>query len=437
MAQIALEPGAYPPKHKLQPVKGADGFWRLSEVRHRAFSGVYVRTSGIGVTKKDCLADWDAKFQKNRYKGSVVAYVLDDDEHEFALTDKMSVVFKWFIDEQTKRVELGKLKAQSRDDYWNAIYPTDSTRSSDKAIKLDKELGNLSIGEVGRPKVLNRYLKAVASHSPSMAARHHLILSAVFAALTLDGLFDDSPMRLVPNPYEVGGQQRALDANERVKLLELITSSPRKPRNSAYLFPFTLALLGTGVRPSEGLAFRWLDCPELDDETVANALLHVCGTVVRLDGQKPFRQDHRKRGDSYYLTLPKWLTSELRAWKRLCQPTDETALMFTHKGAVVDPDNPGYCLSRIRKNTSLDWVCWGNLRDTVATEVTGKTGNSKRASAQLGHSEGSSMATRHYVDRNGYVRKAVDNADALEDLYPAETDGNFTILASLPDLSSL
>ncbi|MEU7633417.1 hypothetical protein AB0C34_26145 [Nocardia sp. NPDC049220] len=436
MPQVALEPGAYPPKHKLQPVKGADGLWRLTEVRHRSYSGIYVRTSGIGATKKDCLADWEAKFEKNRRKGSVVAYAFDD-EPEFGLTDKMSEVFKRFIDEQRRRVETGKLKAQSLHHYETAIYPTDSVRASDKAIKLELELGNLSVGEVGKPRFLNAYLKAVARRSPSMAARHHLILTSVFADLTLNGPFDDSPMRLVPNPYEVGGKQRALTADERVLLVDLITSSRRKPKNSAYLLSFTLMLLGTGVRPSEGLAVRWLDCLGLDDETVECALLHVCGTVVRLDHQKPFRQDHRKRGDSYFLTLPKWLTGELRAWKRLCTPTDEADLMFTHRGRVIDPDNPGYCLSRVRESTPLAWVSWGNLRDTVATEVTGKTGDPKRASAQLGHSEGSSMATRHYIDRNGYVRKAVDNADALEDLYPAKTDGKVTILASTAKHSPL
>ncbi|MET7772388.1 hypothetical protein [Nocardia sp. NPDC005366] len=430
MAQVALEPGAYPPKHKLQPVQGTDGLWRLSEVRHRAYSGVYVRTSGIGATKRECQADWDAKFEKNRYKGSVIAYALDD-EPQFSLSDRMSAVFDWFMLEQEQRVAKGKLKAQSLRDYRNAIYRTDSTRASASAIKLGSELGNLSIGEVGKPRVLNGYLKAVARHSPSMAARHHLILSAVFGALTLEGLFDDSPMRLVPNPYDVGGQQRALNGNERAQLVSLVVSSPLKPKDSAYLLPFTLAVLGTGVRPSEALAFRWSDCPDLDDVAVDRAVLHVCGTVVRLDGQKPFRQDHRKRGASYFLVLPTWLTRELRAWKQLCAPTDPADLMFKHRGKVIDPDNPGYCLSRVRKDTGLAWVNWGNLRDTVATEVTGKTGDSKRASAQLGHSEGSSMATRHYIDRNGYVRKAVDNADVLEILFPGQTDGKVPILAVL------
>ncbi|WP_280409123.1 hypothetical protein [Nocardia brasiliensis] len=434
MAREALEPGAYPPKHKLQPVKGHDGVWRLTEIRHRAYSGIYVRSSGKGTTKKDCLADWERAFEKNRCKGSVVAYALDD-APEFELSDKMSKAFRRFVDEQTDRVEKGKLKEQSLDDYKQAIYPSEGPKARASAIKLDLELGNLSIGEAGKPRFLNSYLKAVAKHSPSMAARHHLILTSIFAALTLDGLFDDSPMRLVPNPYEPGGTQKALRSNQRVQLVVLAASSPRRPRNCAYLLPFTMTLFGTGVRPSEGLAFRWLDCPGLDDDSVERAVVHVCGTIVRIGGQKPFRQDHRKRGASYYVTLPTWLTSVLRAWKRACEPTDETDLMFTHKGEVVDPDNPGYCLERIREGTPLEWVNWGNLRDTVATEVKGKTGNSKRSSAQLGHSEGSSMATRHYIDPTGYLHAAVDNADVLEALFPAPL--NLTAFLRFQDFRSI
>lgn len=52
--------------------------------------------------------------------------------------------------------------------------------------------------------------------------------------------------------------------------------------------------------------------------------------------------------------------------------------------------------------------------------VAGVTGDSARASAQLGHSEGTTVAGRHYIDESGYMRSAVDNADVLESLAPAE-----------------
>lgn len=68
----------------------------------------------------------------------------------------------------------------------------------------------------------------------------------------------------------------------------------------------------------------------------------------------------------------------------------------------------------------MAWVTFGNLRDTVATHVAGRIGDARRASAQLGHSEGAGAATGSYIDPNRYIHPVVDNADALEDLKPSK-----------------
>ncbi|MRH88591.1 hypothetical protein GFY24_14250 [Nocardia sp. SYP-A9097] len=65
-------------------------------------------------------------------------------------------------------------------------------------------------------------------------------------------------------------------------------------------------------------------------------------------------------------------------------------------------------------------MTWGNLRDTVATHVAGKTGDKPRASAQLGHADGAGVAVRHYIDQQGYVHVVVDNSEVLEDLKPSK-----------------
>ncbi|MBF6179894.1 tyrosine-type recombinase/integrase [Nocardia otitidiscaviarum] len=413
-------------------MKGPDGFWRLTEVRHRSYSGVYVRTSGIGTTKDECLADWDAKFQRNRYKGSVRRKRRASKAVEFTMSDRMSAVFRQYIEAQGKRVEKGEIKQRSYNQYYAAIYPSTGVRAKEDAIKLDTELGAYSIAEIGRPSELASYIEDIAEIAPGMAVRHHTILTACFKSLTLQGLFDESPMRIVPRPDLNGGSQRALSADERKEFGKLLADKARAPRNHDYLLAFGLTLLGTGVRPSEALAFRWMDVPDLDSDEVGKATVHVCGTIVKLPGRKPYRQGERKAGDNYYLVLPTWLTEELRAWKRVCAPADDSALMFRLKGGPVDRDNAGYALQCIRAGSNLEWLTWGNLRDTVATEVRGRTGDHKRASAQLGHSEGSTMATRHYIDPQGYKREAVDNTEALDGLRP-ENDGNLTIPARFPN----
>lgn len=433
MPRAALEPGAYPSNFKLEPVKGADGFWRLNEIRHRSYSGVYVRTSGIGTTRQECLDDWDAKFQRNRYKGSVRRKRRAESAVVFKPTDKMSVVFANFIDTQKKRVKRGEIKKKTLALYELAIYPSDHPQAKADAVKLETELGSFTIAEIGRPSELAGYIEDIAEIAPGIAERHHKILTACFKLLTLQGLFDDSPMRLVKRPDSNGGAQRALTAAERAVFVKLLTDKARRPRHHHYVVAFALAVLGTGVRPSEGLALRWQDMPELDDPAVQKATAYICGTIVKLAGEKSFRQPERKNGAApYYLTLPRWLTAELRAWKRLCAPADESALAFTLKGEPVHWGHIDHALERIVADTELEWMTWGNLRDTAATEVRGRTGDSKRASAQLGHSEGSTVATRHYIDPRGFKWDAVDNSEELESLYP-ENDGNLTIQACFPE----
>ena len=76
-------------------------------------------------------------------------------------------------------------------------------------------------------------------------------------------------------------------------------------------------------------------------------------------------------------------------------------------------------------------ILLGPLRDAAATEVAGRSGDKARASAQLGHSERSSTATHHYIDKRGFEHKAVDNSQWLEYLNP-KSDGKVTIQARFP-----
>lgn len=87
---------------------------------------------------------------------------------------------------------------------------------------------------------------------------------------------------------------------------------------------------------------------------------------------------------------------------------------------MIAPCTAERVLVRVRTGTSPAWVTFGNLRDTVATHVAGKTGDPRRAGAQLGLAEGAGVATGSHIDPNGYIHPVVDNADALEDLEPSK-----------------
>ncbi|MBF6358232.1 tyrosine-type recombinase/integrase [Nocardia higoensis] len=414
MAQESLEPGALPPAYKLNPSKDPDGIWRLQRVRHRTFSGTYVRTSGSGRTRKECLEDWNANFERNRQKSS--ARATRDTAREFELSDKMSKALDAWFKRETKRCEAGKIRPQSLINYRRWIYEADERgRRRRGSVKLMKEMGHLTIREVGKPKFLADYFEDVTEIGPSIAAGHYMILTAVFNMLTVAGLFDVSPMHPVPALEGGGGKQRALTSAERDGFLELL-----EERSSAeWLKPYWLTLLGTGIRPGEAMALRWCDLAHLD-EPGEPVLMHVCGAVVPLKGGR-VRQPHRKRGKDYHLVLPTWLGGVLRGWRDWTGPLDEQEPVFKGaRGDWLSTPTMSRALGEVKAGSELEWFTFGNCRDTVATHITGKTRDPGRASAQLGHSAGSSVALRFYIDLEGYQFPAVDNAEVLESVAPGK-----------------
>lgn len=423
MSNERLEPGGRP-RQKLVPVKGADGLWRLDRIGHRSFNGDYHRTSGLGATRKECLADFEQNFEQNRRKGS--ARPRKARRPEFRTTDTMDVVFQYFLEVKRKAWKSGKIREQTYRRYSLAIKKCDSPRANPDAIKLSKELGNLMIGEVGRPSYLNDYLEEIAELSLATANIHYIILTQVFKILTLDGLFDVSPMAPVPKPV-IEGNQRALQQVELDEFFDLLMSRQKRTR---YLLPLCLTLLGTGIRKSEALALLWSDLPDLDDPEVSTALLHVGATMIAGNGGRAFRQPARKRGAAYYVTLPEWLTSLLRAWKAQVHPSrPDTSVFVSQRGRMIAPTTAETALTTAKSRSQFEWVGFGNFRDTAATHIAGVTGDAKCASAQLGHSEGSSVATRHYIDSRGYTQRIVDNAETLQSLKPSKTGTTLEFVA--------
>ncbi|MGW4242628.1 tyrosine-type recombinase/integrase [Nocardia sp. NPDC004722] len=410
----------------MEPEKGADGVWRLDRVKHRTFSGTYTRTSASGRTRTECLEDWDRKFEVNRYKGSVRSRRTAVASRRFTTEDKMIDVFDWFMEVTRRRVAKGEIKSQTLEIYERMIYASGGPRSKDNAVRLETELGHLTLGEVGDPGFLADYLDDIASLVPGIAHQHYSILTAIFKRLVLVGPFKYSPMAPVPNPSLRGGKQRALKLAEREALYDLFVNRAVRTRYRLVLF---LILLGTGLRIGEALALRWMDVDLREGDKCA--VIHVCGTVVKCKGGG-LRQDKRKNdGRFYYLTLPMWLTVELREWRRQAGRVDETAhLLVSKRACLVSPGAADQLLQKVVRGTSLEWVQFGNLRDTAATHVTGKTNEPLRASAQLGHAEASTIATVHYIDPEGYIQPAVDNVEALESLRPRKVEEKWNLEAA-------
>ncbi|MBF6138198.1 hypothetical protein IU501_35085 [Nocardia otitidiscaviarum] len=121
MAQVSLEPGALPPKDKLNPVKGKDGLWRLTRIRHRSHSGEYVKTSAVGRTRRECLDEWEQAFKRNVHKGSKRKRT--SKRRQFSATDKMGEVFAELDAQYKARVDAGKMSQDTYNNYRCYIYP--------------------------------------------------------------------------------------------------------------------------------------------------------------------------------------------------------------------------------------------------------------------------------------------------------------------------
>ncbi|WP_157117208.1 hypothetical protein [Nocardia vaccinii] len=192
---------------------------------------------------------------------------------------------------------------------------------------------------------------------------------------------------------------------------------------SRYLRMLYLLLLGTGMRPGEGLAVRWCDITEEELDGITRSVLHICATVRCKSATGPYRNPQRKSGNEYRVVLPDWLTAELNVEKaRVCPASDDLPILQgprSSAGSWVSVSNARMAVYTMRSGTAFDTFRLSDLRDTVATHIATITGDDDRASAQPGHLDGKkSMAQRHYIHQGIRRMVAVDNAEAMELLNP-------------------
>ncbi|WP_040828882.1 tyrosine-type recombinase/integrase [Nocardia jiangxiensis] len=437
MPQEKMAPGAEP-KQKLVPIKGDDDLWHLGPIRHRAWSGSYHRSSGKGKTRKECLDDFWRRFEVNRNKGARVELIAEMSSPATVLTldSMMSDAFDEFRKFSQQRFENGELARRTLNGYISAIYPGDPDRKTSRpdAIRMGVEMGRLSIREVAQVTFIVGYFRSVGKAYPGVAEMQFKVLSAVFTWMTDElHLFDISPMKLIKKPkYTIVKAQRALKPAERAALKDALGTQFSGDRRAAqWPYYVVMLILATGARPGEILALRWCDILDIDGDYT---IVHICGHTERITGQGKVRTEGRKAGQPYYITLPAWSARILREWrdKTYTRGNDE-ALCFTVKfrkqPQPITTESVDFIMERRLKGTSVAWARPGNLRDTVATEVAGRTGDPSAASTQLGHTAASSVAVRHYIDAEGFYLFVVDYSEQLEYLDP-ESDIKVTIRAS-------
>ncbi|WP_232852574.1 hypothetical protein, partial [Nocardia acididurans] len=228
----------------------------------------------------------------------------------------------------------------------------------------------------------------------------------------------------VPRPSMDDATPRPLSPEEQRGVLERIDTWLRDGRGEAwYLRTLYLLLLGTGMRPGEGLALRWCDIAEEQFDGTTRSVLYIGATIRCKSETGPYRNPHRKSGNEYRVILPDWLTDELAKEKAHASPASEYLPVLqgprSTTGSWVSVSNARISVYAMRRGSQFATFRLSDLRDTVATHVATVTGDDERASAQLGHLDGNkSMAQRHYIHQGIRRMVAVDNADVLELLNP-------------------
>ncbi|WP_306365411.1 hypothetical protein [Nocardia sp. CC227C] len=421
-----MEPGALPPKEKLNPVKGSDGLYHLDRVRHRAQSGQYVRTSATGRTRRECLEEWHRNFAVNVLKGSKRRQTTR--RRQWSPTDKMSDVFAELDTRWEARVDAGTLSADTWNNYHRVIYKPDKNPArspNPDALKLEAEMGGLTIREAASVGYIADYIDEATEIASSTAYMQHRVLSMAFKIIVQgQGLPPgDNPMPYVERPAIGQAPPRPLDIDARVGVLRRIDEWLEDGRGeSRYLRFLYLLLLGTGMRPGEGLAIRPCDAVYLDLDGSVRRVLKVSATVSARPGVAPYRKEGRKSGNPYQVVLPDWLSTVWDAEVDRVRPkTDDSPLIQGPRSddAWISPATAREAVQAMRAGSDYDDFRLSDLRDTVATHVALVTGSDDCASAQLGHADGNrSMAQRHYIHKGIRRQVVVDNCEVLELLNP-------------------
>ncbi|MBF6060570.1 tyrosine-type recombinase/integrase [Nocardia terpenica] len=417
MRSNALAPGDRPNDRELKGrMQKVGKLYVLDRIAFRTSNGVVVRPTGKGNTQADCIADWHRRADENEQKTTIRKR--PSKRKLFAPTDSVRDGFVYFLEEKEKLFLAGKISENTYLYYCRAISQTERSKKSNNIYKLDKEFGDLTIEQADNPPDIADYLDEVAEVKPGVAQQHYITLQAFFNLMRLCRALTSNPMDLVPRPEGNNPEPRMIEADERSGIWLMFQARVQETGiRSTYIFLYFLLLLGTGMRPGEGLAVRWCDISNLDKD---RAVLHVCGTIAWSKDKGTVRQPKRKRGPNYYVLLPTWLTSALRAEYERVQPKEETTLILLPPdgGKMVGRKPNERLLRELKSDSEYEWFNWGHCRDTVATHIDEVAEDPTRASAQLGHSGGKESTAQRYYIVKGRKRVVVDNADDLEALDP-------------------
>lgn len=272
--------------------------------------------------------------------------------------------------------------------------------------------GSVRLGEATVPRV-DRFLKTVtADHGPGTAKTARTLLQHVFALGVRYGAIRSNPVRDVGRIVQARKAVTAPDAHsirEMAALMRAYDATPDKRgnRRTADLGDLFDVFTGTGARTAEILALRWVD---IDLSALPRPTLSIRGTVSLDADGKVFVQPYPKTEDSNRaLKLPQYVVDVLtrRRIDSYCEWVFPSAV-----GTLRWPHNLRRNWREALAKTPYADITPRSLRKAVATRIRDELGI-EMAGAQLGHTSGSTVTKKHYVQPLAVGPDATSALDAF------------------------
>lgn len=218
---------------------------------------------------------------------------------------------------------------------------------------------------------------------------YHRFLSSVFQTAVQWQVITENPCSRVAPPKVQHKEIEFLDAEQSIRLLELIETEP---------VPYKVAvtvLLFTGMRRSELLGLKW------SDMDFSNQTISISRSLHYLPGKGLFEDETKNSSSKRVIKIPTAAADALRslkAWQaqqrlmlgELWKPTE---YIFTNDtGDVLHPDSLTNWFRRFVLQTDLPPIHLHSLRHTNATLYIANGVAVTTVAGQLGHSTASTTA---------------------------------------------
>jgi integrase len=278
-------------------------------------------------------------------------------------------------------------------------------------------LGKLRIGEVD-VQCIDRFLRELRNHSPTVAKSMRAVLSGMFGAATTWQVIPANPVRDASRIRQGGGKAAvALEPEQVADLLErlgTLAQMPGKFRNHRFyrttLIPpdipdLVLWMLGTSLRIGQAIATHW---PNIDFDAGTAA---VGPNIIRIKGEGLRINRGTSKTKEQKLGLPAVVVEMLRRRRRVTR--NPLGPVFPGAfGELRDPCNVAKELRRALDLAEYPWVTSHTFRKTVATVLDDAGLSARQIADQLSHSR-PSMTQDVYMKRNARNSRQVAALDMM------------------------